>query len=58
MFNILNNLNQEQVEIIWDALSQYQENQLGDKMTGDEIENPVLDDLVDRLDSHMANLEK
>lgn len=53
--SILNNLNQEQVQIIWDALSQFQENQLGDEITGEEIENLVLDDLIDRLDSHMAN---
>lgn len=52
--NPLENLNNDQVHIIWEALSQYSENQLTDPTTGEEIENPILDDLVERLDNHIA----
>jgi len=53
--NPLENLNNDQIHIIWEALSQYSENQPTDPSTGDEIENPILDDLIDKLDNYIAN---
>ena len=53
--NPLENLNDNQLRIIWEALSQFSANQLCDSETGDEIENPILDDLVDKLDNYIAN---
>ena len=53
--NPLENLNDNQLRTIWEALSQFSENQLCDSETGDEIENPILDDLIDKLDNYIAN---
>lgn len=53
--NPLENLNNAQIHIIWEALSQYYENQLTNLTTGEEIENPILNDLVERLDNHIAS---
>ena len=53
--NPLENLNHNQLHIIWEALSQFSENQLCDSETGDEIENPILDDLINKLDNYIAN---
>jgi hypothetical protein len=52
--NPLENLNNDQIHIIWEALSQYSENQPTNPTTGKEVENPTLDDLVERLDNHIA----
>ena len=52
--NPLENLDNDQIHIIWEALSQYSENQPTDPKTGEEIENLILDDLVEKLDSHIA----
>jgi hypothetical protein len=53
--NPLENLNNDHLHIIWEALSQFSENQLCDPQTGEEIENPIIDDLVNRLDNYIAN---
>ncbi len=53
--NPLENLNNAQIHIIWEALSQFSENQLCDSETGNEIDNPILDDLINKLDNYIAN---
>jgi hypothetical protein len=53
--NPLKELSVDEIGILWEAVSQYYENnQETHPVTGDEIENPVLENLVEKLDAFYA----
>ena len=50
------NLTQEEIQIIWEAVSQFSENRGADKL-GEPLELPAVDALLERLDAHFAKVE-
>jgi len=56
-FSTLTNLTYDELEVIWDAVSQFSENRLTDD-NGDEIEHKPLESVEGKLDTFFANIHK
>jgi hypothetical protein len=56
-FSTLANLTYDELEVIWDAVSQFSENRLPDD-NGDEIEHKPLESVEGKLDSFFANIHQ
>ena len=54
MKNPLSILTYEELDVIWDAISQYSENRSEDE-NGNPVENKALDSVENKLDAFFAN---